>query len=474
MALSDIQTIVFCMMENRSFDHALGSLSLDGPGRMPVEGLRSDPDWQDSWTNFGDDKPYSLLELALADPIDDPPHGRERIETQIDRRAKGQSAMGGFAQAYIDSRRGTRPEHYTPHATMGYYTRESVPTFDFFARNYCVCDHWFTPLPLGTQANRLMAMSGETRVVDNETGLPNQPLVYDWLKRNAVKWRAYQSGRYFPFFTMMDKWIYQILGSLVFGGEFRRYSKFKADWQDRGKAIRPVVFIEPEYSDGPNSAPNDDHPPTSIAAGQLFLRDVYETLISNPERWAKTLFIVTYDEHGGFFDHVPPLAIPADCGEGPTARRFERTGPRVPAFLISPFVEAGQVYSGDLDHTSFLAFLAERFTPGHGYSLAVNERQGRLSGRISAALRQAARPGPAPRIPEIETKALLDAAYPARRPAPSAPNTPNAVAFDKVARRVKRERSDIYSHPDMGDLRDYVREAPSPAPRDKDHISKHA
>src|SRR3546814_16897638 len=77
-----------------------------------------------------------------------------------------------------------------PGVVMGHYIAEDVPTFDFLAHNFCVCDRWFTPLPLGTQANRLMAMSGASRVVDNVTGLPAQHLVYAWLEERGVPWRS--------------------------------------------------------------------------------------------------------------------------------------------------------------------------------------------------------------------------------------------------------------------------------------------
>jgi phospholipase C len=465
VALSDIQTIVFCMMENRSFDHALGYLQADGV--LPVDGLQAPQAWRDKWINVARGKDYPLHELGPADPIDDPPHGYEAIKTQLTTAAKGQPGMGGFVEAYLASREKKKAPAPTPGAVMGYYRGDAVPTFDFFARNYCVCDHWFAPLPLGTQANRLMAMSGESKILDNETGLPFQPLVYDWLSRNAVKWRAYQSGGYFPFMALMDRWAYQILGSITFGGAFRRYKNFKEEWQDNSKAIRPVVFIEPEYSDGPHKQPNDDHPPTPIGGGQAFLRDVYETLIGNPQRWARTLFIVTYDEHGGFFDHVSPIAVPGKAKGTP----FATTGLRVPAFLISPWVKPGSVYSANLDHTSFLAFLAERFTPGHGYSIAVNDRQAHLTGRLSAALEAAPRAGDAPHMPAIETKAAAAAPVLTLAAVPEAPNTPNAVAFDRLARRVKQERPDIYSHPEMGDVRSYIRQGSVPAPVDKDHIA---
>ncbi len=104
-----------------------------------------------------------------------------------------------------------------PGVVMEHYVAEDVPTFDFLARNFCICDRWFTPLPLGTQANRLMAMAGTSRVVDNVIGLPDQPLVYDWLEERGVPWRVYVSGGFTPFFIMLRRWALRIVGSIALG-----------------------------------------------------------------------------------------------------------------------------------------------------------------------------------------------------------------------------------------------------------------
>ena len=88
------------------------------------------------------------------------------------------------------------PKPTDPSAVMGYFQGASVPTFDFFARNYCVCEHWYSSLPLGTQANRLMAMSGVSPLLDNApVFLPEQDLVYDWLTAHRIPWCAYQAGQ---------------------------------------------------------------------------------------------------------------------------------------------------------------------------------------------------------------------------------------------------------------------------------------
>src|SRR5579872_2565456 len=132
--------------------------------------------------------------------------------------------MGGFVENYATL---SDPIPTDPGAVMGYFGPSLVPTYDFFAKHYCVCDHWFSSLPLGTQANRLMAMSGTSSLVDNAGALlSDQPLVYDWLTANNITWRAYQSGDSFPFFTLMPRWAPQIAGDLTldqmgFGIRFR-------------------------------------------------------------------------------------------------------------------------------------------------------------------------------------------------------------------------------------------------------------
>lgn len=234
---------------------------------------------------------------------------------------------------------------------------------------------------------------------------------------------------------------------------FRRFSRFAEEWANNGTAMPQVIFIEPEYTDGPHFDPNDDHPPTGIAKGQVFLAGIYAALIANPQRWQNTLMLVTYDEHGGFFDHVAPLSIPGNAG----GTSFATTGIRVPALIVSPHVAPGTVYSGALDHTSILQFLADRFTPGKDYSPAVAARQQHLT-RLSAILAAA----PIPRVPQIDAVPLAAArAVAAATPAPpsngAAPgDPPNAQALHNVAMKVASDHPDLVAGPGWERLADYV------------------
>ena len=433
----------------------LGYLSMNGV--LPVNGLKSDAVWQSSFDNGFANKEYKLFPIpAGATPCSDPQHDRQSIATQIGTAASGQPSMGGFVESYVKY---SDPVPTEPGAVMGYFEAASVPTFDFFAKHYCVCDHWFSSLPLGTQANRLMAMAGESLVLDNApVMLPDQDLVYDWLTLKDIPWRAYQSGDFLPFFSLMPSWLPEIASSLTLsqmglGVRFRRYTQFADDWRSVGPMPK-VVFIEPEYTDGPHSEPNDDHAPTGIQPGQEFLADIYNTLISNPSRWATTMLVITYDEHGGFFDHVTPLKVPSSvCGAD-----FITTGVRVPAFVVSPFVGPGSVFSQPLDHTSILQLLDDRFVSGEGYSVAVNERQ-RYFDRILNVLTPEPRSGLPVQL-TISTKPKTGAPT----IAPTAPHTANAQALHVAAHKIADEHPELLRGPGWEKLNAYLASSPPPLP----------
>ena len=446
MPVDNIKTIIIVMMENRSFDHVLGYLSLDG---KDVNGLSADPTWLENFTNLYGGKTYPIHALSPSTQlIPDPPHDRTPISTQIKTPCAngGCPELGGFVASYATR----NPPPADLSMVMGYYTAGALPVYDFFAKNFTICDSWFAPLPTGTQANRLMAMAGESAISDNVSGfLPEQSLVYDWLTAHGASWCVYQSGGFFPFFSLMPKWLPEIVTSLALpldgnGGRFRRYSRFKEDWTNSSN-LPQVIFIEPEYTDGPHRVPNDDHSPTGVAPGQAFLADIYQT-ISASKRWDETLMIVTYDEHGGFFDHVSPLEISTDVA----GYQFQTTGLRVPAFLVSPYVAPGGVFSGDLDHTSILQLLADKFNAGGTYSAPVSART-QLS-KLSSALSETRTPGSAPKL-NVPIASNLLALTPV---APPTGFSACAQAFRSVALKVQQDHPELLSSPNWGDLASFV------------------
>jgi phospholipase C len=156
--------------------------------------------------------------------------------------------------------------------------------------------------------------------------------------------------------------------------------------------------------------------------------------------------IVRYDEHGGFFDHVSPLEISTDVA----GYQFQTTGLRVPAFLVSPYVVPGGVFSGDLDHTSILQLLADKFNAGGTYSAPVSART-QLS-KLSSALSEAKTPGSAPK---------LNVPIPSNSPVPAPVSPPTgfsacAQAFRSVALKVQQDHPELLSSPNWGDLASFV------------------
>jgi phospholipase C len=156
--------------------------------------------------------------------------------------------------------------------------------------------------------------------------------IFEWLKAHDINWRVYHCG--ISFFALFDRF------EEILGPGFRSFRQFPGDWEaDPVSEMPQVVFIEPEYTDSPvhlGWTPNDNHPPTSVGPGEHFLRSVYQVLTKDPEKWKRTMLVVTHDEHGGFFDHVPPLAITVPVPEGSLfSLPFQSTGPRVPSFALS-------------------------------------------------------------------------------------------------------------------------------------------
>ena len=361
MDLNLFDTVVVMLMENRSFDHMLGYLSLPKYGGMKVDGLRDDQAWLKSVANINPLDGFSYEPMPLeAWQIPDPPHERRDITIQLGKPCgDGSFPMDGFiASASGDSE------------VMCYYTGDDDPVTDFLARNYCICDRWFAPIPASTQPNRLMAMSGYSLIEGNVTELPNQTLVYDWLNNHSVRWRVYHDGM-FPFFSIMPRW----LPAIATSDSFRRIDRLAIDAELEADATWPqVIFIEPTYTDAPNMGDaTDDHSPSSILGGQRLMLKVFNALAANQARWNRTVMILTYDEHGAFFDHVSPIPLPTIATPPAAYANFSTSGVRVPAIVISPLVSArvcGEVF----DHTSILKFIGEKFGMGGGYSPVVDAR----------------------------------------------------------------------------------------------------
>jgi len=375
--LDQIDTIVVVMMENRSFDHMLGYLSHPDYGnRADVNGQRADKDWLARFTNEHDGKQRAPFHATRLDMSDDPKHERENFRIQFGADFKPGVAypMNGFMKNYALDR-GLSGDDYGQ--VMGFFTPDNIPITAFLADNYAICDNWFAPIPTSTQPNRLMAMGGFTKT-DNTFAdtVPDQHLVYDWCghqNKRDVRWRVYHEG--WPFFMVMNRWRLEILAEAVAGrGQFTSISNLRDDFR-HDKDFPEIAFVEPKYTSDHFSppVPSDDHAPSSVSGGQAFLRQVYCALVANPERWKRTVMIITYDEGGGFFDHVSPPEL-TTAVVGGACPPFLTMGIRVPALVVSPLIKSRSLFKGLLDHTSILKFIGQKFGDNGYYSSEVNNR----------------------------------------------------------------------------------------------------
>jgi phospholipase C len=171
------------------------------------------------------------------------------------------------------------------------------------------------------------------------------------------------------------------------------------------------------------------------------MRRVYAAITGNPQLWSKSALIITYDEHGGFFDHVEPLPLVTAQNHGESYTLFTTTGVRVPAIVVSPFVDAGSCFSQALDHTSILRMLADKYTPGTAYSADVAARAP-LHSAAEALTLATPRGSAAPTAPPPQPPVFAASAPIVRRGIPSA----NAIAYLNAIEAMRRLDPQAMAH----------------------------
>jgi phospholipase C len=223
------------------------------------------------------------------------------------------------------------------------------------AKGFAVCDAWFSSVPTMTLPNRAFALAGTSQGhLDDHTKIFTCPSIFGRLSDKGIDWAIFGYNR--EPLTRLDYPDTQSADESHFG-HFR-------DFQERASAgtLPAFTFLEPSW----DATGNSQHPNYDVAAGEQLIHDVYYTL-RNGRNWASTLLIITYDEHGGCYDHVAPPADAPPPGDGTIGEfgfDFTRYGVRVPAVLVSPLIATGTVYraaQGRIDHTSVLRTIHERW-----------------------------------------------------------------------------------------------------------------
>lgn len=338
-----IEHVVVLMMENASFDRMVGCLAevhegLDGVDpahpRSNPDGRSGKPVWQ---------APTKARNIDR-DPLHYLPNGLAQLDGGTNQ---------GFVADYVRNHPNSTAEERSE--IMGWYPRGFLPALHTLGEHFVVFDRWFSSLPGPTWMNRLFAHTGTSLGHVNEPGglfnsnlhIYNEITLYDELTDAGVPWRIYHGG---------------VPQTLVLTHQWSHLGNYRSwqHWHEDVAAgdLPAYTFIEPTYF-GPGQ--NDQHPPHDVMRGDALIAETYNVLRANPTLFERTLLIVLYDEHGGFFDHVPPPATVAPDGHtGHFA--FDVLGFRVPAIFVSPWLDPG-VISTVCDHTSLLR-MASNLWPG--------------------------------------------------------------------------------------------------------------
>ena len=345
-----IKHVVVLMLENRSFDQILGGLKAVYP---PLEGV--DPNNPRSNPDLAASPPIFQAETQVRQAAQDPPHELEGVLSQINGPA---GPMSGFVTDYARS----FPQTTTAQRAevMDYYPLGFFPALHTLAENFVVCDHWHASVPASTWCNRLSVHSGTSLGrVKMPSGqldgtifnihLYDQETVYDRLQQAGRSWKIYY-GDVPQSLVLVHQWSHPL--------NYRHMSEFYSD--ARNAASFPAyVFIEPTYF---GTEENDGHPATDVLRADALVAEIYNALRADDALWKSLLFVVLFDEHGGYYDHVyPPSAVPPD--NHTEEYTFTQLGVRVPALLISPWLEPG-VVATQFDHTSLLKYLTKKWSLG--------------------------------------------------------------------------------------------------------------
>lgn len=386
--LKGIKRVVWYMLENRSLDHLLGQLYTENslPPRVypfnsspRFNGLGANPTFSNTYN--GQTVTAMPVQRGTDDtPNPDPGETWENVNVQIypNWPVKSNPIMGGFLKDYYAQGPGDPAQIMRFYSPANTPTRQGVPVISTLAQRGAVSDAWFCSAPTETYANRAFSISGTSDgLVDNV--VTADPPFYantifnimtncgfnDWAIFANDTWPPWSSDPSYCFTNFQ----FQALSDLV-GDNTSPQRVF--DWNDllsgaKAGTLPAFCYVEPAWYIEYLSNGTDYHPPGNLNPGEQALQSLYNALSSNPA-WRDTLLIVTFDEHGGNMDHVPPygttapnqdLAIPPDnMSAAPQNFDFKRMGVRVPTILISPHVLSGTVFRSDtstpLDHTSLL------------------------------------------------------------------------------------------------------------------------
>jgi phospholipase C len=337
-----ITTYVYMMMENRSYDHLFGARMMDPENKrgdgLPTPTSFSNPDINGvPVSSFPPDK-TGLCAL-------DPPHDWTHAHAQWN---------SGANDGFLRTHQMVHHDDPTAREPMQYLVRDDVPVSWALADQYATADRWFCAVMGPTWPNRFYWHAATSQGQMDNTLPPGgltAPSIYHRLNARGIPWMYYYGNiPVISFFQDLDI------------TRMQPFSQFLHD--ARAGVLPPVVYIDPAFAN------NDDHPPVHPIHGQQLIAAVYNALAQSPQ-WKNCLLVITYDEHGGFFDHVsPPTTVDDRADQG-----FNQLGFRVPTLVAGPYVKQGHVSSKQYDHCSALRELELAFglEPLNQRTIAAND-----------------------------------------------------------------------------------------------------
>jgi phospholipase C len=346
-----IDHTIVLMMENRSFDHLLGFLEHPDPRFAGLKGDESCPDQLGTPVRVSKDARYA---------IPSPDHSHSGVMQQLMGNEQGKPyrvTMRGFVQDYEESSLGHG------HKVMRCFDPRQVPVISTLAREFAVCTRWHCSVPGETWPNREFVHSGTSRgrAENMKRSLwSNEKTIYEQLDEAGASWRIYHDDT-------PHTWAYASLWDTPKKrGRFKPIRKLHEDIA--ADQLPSYTFVEPDYGvvgKGNSQHPGQAHSRPEFVAGEQLIHDIYDTLRRNPAVFEKTVFVITYDEHGGFYDHVPPPAtVSPDARTWKGTFAFDLLGVRVPAVIVSPWIQRHTVDETLYDHTAIIQTVRSVYAPG--------------------------------------------------------------------------------------------------------------
>ncbi|WP_446471207.1 alkaline phosphatase family protein [Xenorhabdus stockiae] len=372
-----IKKVVYLMLENRSLDHMCGDLyTVDKVGKFIGSDKPFDGASNTNWNADKNGQRYYQTKFSVQSvdyPKGDPDHSYSGIIQQLfdgaDPNAGHIPEMKGFVKSY-----GSRGK--SPDEVMHYYDPSMLEPMSLLAKQYAVSDTWFCSLPGPTDPNRAFSLTGssfcETDNFDSGetyiswTKFPRRPSVWDVLWAHGIKdWKLYYHATWGGLKYTNQLFLKGHIKEV--DQETDHYNTDISEFISSAKAgtLPAFSFIEPAWlGNSSGMVPNSCHPPSDMAPGLKMVADIYNALRQGPD-FDQTLLIITFDEHGGIYDHVPPpYTNNAYRNDTEGGFGFDLLGVRVPTVLISPWIENSTVFRSvqegrQYDATSFLSTLLQ-------------------------------------------------------------------------------------------------------------------